>query len=131
MKKRTTGPTECCAEDLDAKECVLRWVDCGQLLIARPLREQLHVALEQVGFRDVRIDRERVHDVYLVRMSLGLNMDCTTPRIALQYFRRMARSLGKTLVRGVVHPTVQGGRVRAALLFTDAAPVDLDPMHLR
>jgi hypothetical protein len=113
----------------DAKDYILALADRGALLMSRPLRHQLQVTLEQLGFENVRIDHERIHNVYVVRMSLGINTDCRTPRIALQYFRRMTRSVGKRLVRGVVHPTVQGGRVRAALLFTDAAAIDLEPPY--
>ena len=73
-------PREECVKDLDAKECILRWVDRGELLIARPLSEQLHVALEQLGFQNVRIDREPVHDVWLIRATVSTTVNCTTHR---------------------------------------------------
>lgn len=113
----------------DPKGYIMALADRGELLLSRPLRDQLQAALERLGFQSVRVDHERVHDVWLIRATVGTNVDCTSARIARNYLHRMARSLGKRLVRGVVHPVLERGRVRAALLFDDVRPVGLEPVE--
>ena|SRR5436190_17621554 len=92
----------------------------------------IHVTLEQLGFQNVRVDHERIHKIYLVRANVGTT-NCVDVRSAKILLRRAAQQIGKRLVRRVLHPLVEGRRIRAALLFTDSEGlcVDLDPAYAR
>ena len=59
-------------DQTDPKEYVLRLVARGELMMSRPLSEQMRVALERLGFGGVRVDHERVHDIWLVRATMRL-----------------------------------------------------------
>lgn len=107
------------AEDLDAKDCVLRWAERGELPLSRPLIEQMRVALERLGFKNVGIEHEPARDIWMIRAEVGENTNCPSPRMARSYLHRMARSMGRRLTRTVDYLVVQDGTVRTGITFKD------------
>lgn len=108
------------AEDLDAKDCVLRWAERGELPLSRPLIEQMRVALERLGFQNVGVDHEERRNIWMIRADVGANTNCSGPRMARSYLHRMARLIGKRLTRVVDYLVVQDGILRAGVMFKDS-----------
>jgi hypothetical protein len=107
------------AEDLDAKDCVLRWAERGELPLSRPLIEQMRVALERLDFKNVGIEHEERRNIWMIRADVGTNSNCTSPRMARSYLHRMARLIGKRLNRAVDYLVVKDGTVRTGITFKD------------
>lgn len=102
-------------EDLDAKDCVLQWAERGELPLARPLIEQMRGALVRIGFNNVGIEHEPGRNVWMIRADANTN--CTSPRIARSYLRRMARLIGKRLKHDVDYLVVREGTLRSGVRF--------------
>jgi hypothetical protein len=113
-------------EQMDAKAYVLDLIFRGQLLLERPLKEQIHAAMVRLGFVNVRVDHETIHDLWIVRAGIGTNTDCLSERVARKYLRQMAKRVGKRCFPGLLHPIVDRGRIRCAVMFTDRCPQVLD-----
>lgn len=119
------------SDDLpDAKDFVLNLVERGELRIGLPLTDQIRYALEELGFVDVRVHHEQWHDFWLIRMNVSPATDCTTERMARRYIRHMAKLVGKRCQPDVLQPIVEHGRIRCAVIFSDARPQELDPIDL-
>src|SRR5436190_256271 len=77
-----------------AKDYVFSLIQRGELLLAQPLREGMKAALERMGFEQVRIDHEKIHDIFLLRARIGPNVDCRSVGSARTLLRRMVRQVG-------------------------------------
>ena len=106
-------------EDQDAKDCVLSWAERGELPLCRPLIEQMRVALERLGFKNVGIEYEERRNIWMIRADVGTNTNCTSPRMARSYLHRMARLIGRRLTRVVDYLVVRDGTLRTGLMFKD------------
>lgn len=104
-------------EDLDAKDCVLRWAERGELPLSRPLIEQMRDALERLGFINVGIEHEATRDVWMIRANVGTNINCTGSRMARSYLHRMARLIGRRLKPDVDYLVVRDSTVRTGVTF--------------
>jgi hypothetical protein len=104
-------------EEIDPKEFVLTLADAGMLRLGLPVEEQFHAVLEELGFLRVRVEREPVHAVFILRANIGPTLTCTNVSQARALLREAARKIGRRIMRGVLHPQVSRTTVRAALLF--------------
>jgi hypothetical protein len=111
-----SSPSPDFCEQSDAKDYVLSLIESGGLLLG-PLRERMKKVLEQMGFQNVRVDHELIHDVYLVRAGIGTNTACVSEQIARGYFRRMAKRVGKRCQPGGLQPSIEQGQVRCGIHF--------------
>lgn len=104
-------------DDIDPKEFIFGLVQTGQLRIGWPLEQQFQSVLEELGFVQVRVDREPLHAVFLVRANIGPGLVCTTAPEARALLHKAARKIGRRIVRNVLHPEVRRTSIRVALLF--------------
>lgn len=113
-------------DDIDPKEFIFALAQAGHLRVGWPLEDQIRAALEELGFIQVRVNRERLHAVFLVRANIGPGLVCASAPQARVLLHKAARKVGRRIVRNVLYPEVRRTSVRAALLFEgvtgEAAP---------